>query len=57
MCMCVSAFSNISSSVSTGQIEAKFNVEPSWDRGMKFYSNRLGHMTKLAAMPIYGKNI
>ena len=25
--------------------------------GMKVYSNGPGHMTKMAAMPIYGKNL
>ena len=25
--------------------------------GMKIYINELGHMTKMAAMPIYGKNL
>ena len=25
--------------------------------GMKVYSNSPGHMTKMAAMPIYGKNL
>ena len=24
---------------------------------MKIYINELGHMTKMAAMPIYGKNL
>ena len=24
---------------------------------MKIYTNELGHMTNLAAMPIYGKNL
>ena len=24
---------------------------------MKIYTNELGHMTKMAAMPIYGKNL
>ena len=38
-------------------IEAKFYVEPPWDGGKKVWSNGLYHMTKLAAMPIYGKNI
>ena len=37
-------------------IEAKFHLEPPWDRGTKAYSNGPGHMTKMAAMPIYGKN-
>ena len=38
-------------------IEAKFHVEPQWDRGTEVHSNGLGHMTKMAAMPIYGKNM
>ena len=38
-------------------IEAKFYVEPPWDKGTKVWSNGLYHMTKLAAMPIYGKNL
>ena len=25
--------------------------------GMKIYTNELGHMTDMAAMPIYGKNL
>ena len=24
---------------------------------MKIYTNEIGHMTKVAAMPIYGKNL
>ena len=29
-----------------------------WERmEMKIYINELGHMTKMAAMPIYGKNL
>ena len=24
---------------------------------MKFFTNELGHMTNMAAMPIYGKNL
>ena len=38
-------------------IDAKFHVEPQWDGGMKVYSNSPGHMTKMATMPIYGKNM
>ena len=38
-------------------IEDQFHVEPSLDRGMKVKSNGLCHMTKLATMPIYGKNL
>ena len=25
--------------------------------GMKIYTNELGHMTNMTAMPIYGKNL
>ena len=58
MCVCVlSTFSNIFSCETTGPIEAKFHVEPPWDGGTKGYSNSPGHMTKMAAMPIHGKNI
>ena len=35
-------------------IEAKFHVEPSRDREKKVYSNGLGHMINIDAMPIYG---
>ena len=31
-------------------------MEPPWDGGTKIFSNDPGHMTKMAAMPIYGKN-
>ena len=40
-----------------GPIEAKFHVEPPWDEGMKGCSNGPGHMTNMASMPIYGKNL
>ena len=32
-------------------------MEPPWDREMKVCSNGPGHMTNMAAMPIYGKNL
>ena len=35
MCVCVCVFSNIFSET-TGPTEAKFHVEPPWDRGRKF---------------------
>ena len=38
-------------------IEAKFQGEPPWDRGTKVCSNGPGHMTTMAAMPIYVKNL
>ena len=51
-----STFSNIFSSDTTWPIKAKFYVEPPWEGGTKVYINGLGHMTKMAATPIYGKN-
>ena len=38
-------------------IEAKFQVESPWNGGTKVCSNSLGHMTNMAAMPVYGKNL
>ena len=38
-------------------IQAKFYVEPPLGWGDESLSNGLGHMTKMAAMPIYGKNL
>ena len=32
-------------------------MEPPWDGGTKVCSDGPGHMTKMAAMPIYGKNL
>ena len=32
-------------------------MEPPWDGGTKVCSNGPGHMTKMAAMPIYSKNL
>ena len=57
MYVCVSTFSNIFSSETNGLIEAKFHVEPPRDEGTKVSSNGPGHMTKMAAMPIYDKNL
>ena len=48
---------NIFSSEVTGQIEAKFYMESPWDGGTKICSNGPGHMTKMATMPIYDKNL
>ena len=38
-------------------IEAKCYAEPPWDKGTKVWSKFVGHMTKMAAIPIYGKNL
>ena len=46
------------SSETAWPIKAKFDVEPPWEGGTKeVYINVPGHMTKMAAMPIYGKNL
>ena len=50
-------FSNVFSSENAGPIKAKFYVEPPWEGGTKVCINGQGHMTKMAAMPIYGKNL
>ena len=38
-------------------IKTKFYVEPPWVGGTKVYINHPGHMTNMAATPIYGKNL
>ena len=48
--------SNIFFSETAWLIKVKFYVEPPWVGGTKFCSRHLGHMTKMAATPIYGKN-
>ena len=40
----------------TGPIKLKFHMETPWDAGTKVCSNGPGHMNKMAATPIYGKN-
>ena len=50
-------FSNIFLLETAWQIEAKFHVEPPWDGGMKVNINGLCHITKMATVPIYGKNL
>ena len=48
--------SKIFFSETAGPIKAKFYVEPPLLGGTIFCSRHLGHMTKMAATPIYGKN-
>ena len=43
------------SSKTAGQIETKLHVEPLLDRGMQVCLWDLGHLIKVAAMPIYNK--
>ena len=48
--------SNIFFSKTAYPIKAKFYVEPPWVGGTKVCWRHLGHMTKMATTPIYGKN-
>ena len=50
-------FSNVFSTETAWPIKAKFYVESLWEGGTKVGINGPGHMTKMAAMPIYGKNL
>ena len=40
-----------------GRSKPNFFVEPPWVGGTIFCSRHLGHMTKMAATPIYGKTL
>ena len=40
-----------------GPIELKFHVNTPNDKPAKIYTKYFGHMTKMAAMPVYGKNL
>ena len=40
----------------TWPIKAKFYVKHLYNGGINVYINNQGHMTKMATMPIYGKN-
>ena len=52
-----STFSNTFSLETAKLIEAKFYVEPPWDRGTKVCSNGPGHMTKMATVAIHCKKL
>ena len=52
-----STISNDFSSKTTGPIATIFHIQPPRPLGKKNGSNGLGHMTNMAAMPIYGKNL
>ena len=54
---CRSLFSNVFSPETAWPIKAKFYVEPPWEGGTKVCINGPGHMTKMATMPMYGKNL
>ena len=48
---------NIVFSQTIGPIELKFHVKTPSDKLAKIYTKYFGHMTKMAATPIYGKNL
>ena len=52
-----STISDDFSSETTGPIATKFHMQPPGPLGKKSYSNGLGHMTNMAAMPIYDTNL
>ena len=52
-----SIYQNIVFSQSIGPIELKFHVKTPYDKLARIYTKYFGHMTKMAAMPIYGKNL
>ena len=39
-----------------GLIELKFHMKTPYNKLAKIYTNCFGHLTKMADMPIYGKN-
>ena len=45
------------SSETTGPTNVNFHMELVWDWETKVCSNGQGYMTKMATMPIYGKNL
>ena len=54
---CIPPFSNIVFSQTAWPIEGKFYVKPPLEGGKKVYINGLGHNTKIAATPMYGKKL
>ena len=55
-CPWAATISNVFFSKTACPIKAKFYVEPPWVGGIKVCSRHQGHITKMAATPIYGKN-
>ena len=51
-----SIYKNIVFSQTIGSIELKFHVKTPYDKSAKLYTKYVGHMTKMATTPIYGKN-
>ena len=53
----MSTISHDFSSETTGPIVTEFHIQPPGPLGKKKCSNSLGHMPKMATMPIYVKNL
>ena len=54
--ICLSTCLKDFSSENTGPISIKFHMQPLGKKGKKIYIFCPGHITKMAALPIYGKN-
>ena len=52
-----SIYWNLVFSQTIGPIGLKFHVKNPYDKSAKIYTKYFGHMTKMAATPIYGKNL
>ena len=52
-----SIYYNIVFSQTIGPIELKFHVKTPYDKLAKIYTKYFGHMTKMVAMPIFGKKL
>ena len=52
-----SIYVNIVFTQIVGPIELKFHVKTPYDKSAKICTKHFGHTTKMAAMPIYGKNL
>ena len=48
---------NLFFSKTVGRFGTKIHMKAWGRKGMKIYINELGHMTNMAVMPIYGKNL
>ena len=57
MSVCCPHSLNIFFSKTAWPIKVNFHMEPPWDGGTKVCSNSPGHMTKVTALPICGKNL
>ena len=51
-----SIYLNLVFSQTIDPIELTFHAKTPYDKIRKMYSKHLGHMTKMAATPIHGKN-